>query len=1049
MTRIQRCCILGLALLLTGGNPPPAAAAQAATGTVGILGAREAFECQGNRAFSREQILDGLSYQIDYHLAAHPVAPLSGYLARLERQIALGYQHAGFPDVAVTVTSDTARRKVVARITEGPRYRCGDLVLAGHPAMTNASVRRRITDTLAGLDPSAPTGTNEAQSVWVPGAPVQFDDHSREKLEELVGMALGDLGYFEPKVMIGIDPEPGRPQADLHIDIANDGIHGRIQEIEVNGLRINTRAQLLRFLDLKPGMDLAVGLLTTVSNRLRASARFYHQDVRHEPLPELGQFKLVFDLEELRDAPSLDQPLPPAAAAMLKFGEWLSHWPESGDDLVCTIRLATQHAQAQIEFILSSAGVAIAARTPSTNGPSPVQYAIVAAPHQLGFHSPWRGRRFVVDHSGDQSGIKAFITFRPDTEEKADQKVNLQVGAGMVAKAARRPFDVLIDVAPVALLRESLGSNLSLEGGIVRLEETQGPGIGHTGISIEAATGRLIEADVTTKAFDVRVRVERESFQKLAREITSASAAFPNDYVTNHGFASWVTYAATDAIESPGLEGLLTELLLSDATETERKNALADLHHARNIMAQIRLFAGQPQLMQVLEPLGVFSREAEAPEEFQVPPDGAVPIDRTGMAGVSGYMLAHADQFVPPRSWPWVLLRETAFNLAGQGRHTEAELGQLIQADDIGPVGCLATAHLVGRVSPPAARAFAERGLTLLRATDFQKDYRVLLHTNAILGNMANNLVGLLRTLTEAQVTVLTSNLPPTGARLLRDLSRHLRANPSPPPGVAAWPAFEQHWTDTLRSPLEQALNRFLPQAQFLTDPKALFERGRAIISRQVPGGDVAEAAQCFRKAAEAGHGGAQLELGNLHLNGLGVDRRPSEALRWYRLAAAQHEPHAACRIGDLYREGEGVTKDPKEAARWYLTDATNGCGAAQFHLGQFHEAQLQMPEALTWYRRSAEGGLTQAQARLGDILSDGFSTTPNYEEACQWLLLAVEGEANRLNEFRLRRAKAKLTAEQIQRARDRADEIRKRHEEKAKGPAQAPAGTRSPSVDP
>jgi TPR repeat protein len=156
--------------------------------------------------------------------------------------------------------------------------------------------------------------------------------------------------------------------------------------------------------------------------------------------------------------------------------------------------------------------------------------------------------------------------------------------------------------------------------------------------------------------------------------------------------------------------------------------------------------------------------------------------------------------------------------------------------------------------------------------------------------------------------------------------------------------------------------------------------------------------------------------------------------MRWYRKAAEQKEPHATCRVADLYRDGKGVSRDQEEAARWYQIEAEGKCSGAQLNLARIREAQSNMPEALKWYRRSAEGGNANAQSRLGDLLSDGFSTTPDYVEACQWLLLAAQAGENRLVEITLRRVKSKLTPEQLEEAQKRADAVKERLEKSEKG---------------
>jgi TPR repeat protein len=235
---------------------------------------------------------------------------------------------------------------------------------------------------------------------------------------------------------------------------------------------------------------------------------------------------------------------------------------------------------------------------------------------------------------------------------------------------------------------------------------------------------------------------------------------------------------------------------------------------------------------------------------------------------------------------------------------------------------------------------------------------------------------------------------------------------------------------------LERVLNRFLPQVQFLADSKALFERGLMLISDKSVLRDFDEAAQCFRKAAEQGHAGAQMNLGLLCEQGKGVPKDFAEAMRWYLKAAAQKELHASCHVADLYRYGKGVNVDPDEAAKWYKKEVEEQCTAAQFNLASICEEQRKMPEALTWYRRAAEGAdsgpRTAAQAHLGELLSEGFFTTADYVEAWQWLTLAASG-GDELSGIRLRRLKAKMTDEQLGEAGKRTEAFEKRLEEKGK----------------
>jgi TPR repeat protein len=253
------------------------------------------------------------------------------------------------------------------------------------------------------------------------------------------------------------------------------------------------------------------------------------------------------------------------------------------------------------------------------------------------------------------------------------------------------------------------------------------------------------------------------------------------------------------------------------------------------------------------------------------------------------------------------------------------------------------------------------------------------------------------------------------------------------------WPAFERHWEKVVRPYLEIGLNHFLPQAQFLTNSQALFDRGRSLIAPDLSLIDPEEAIQCFRKAAELGHAQAQVSLGHFYEAGQGVPKDYTEALQWYRKAAEQKGKHALCSIGVLYQFGKGVPQDLDEAATWYHRElnTSDGCICAQMNLGQILETKSAPEEALKWYRLAAAGGMPPAQARLGDMLSDGLSTKPDYVEACQWLSLAAAA-GDKVSAIRLRRVKTKLTSEQWNAVDQRVTTISRQLKEKEKADAKA-----------
>jgi TPR repeat protein len=548
----------------------------------------------------------------------------------------------------------------------------------------------------------------------------------------------------------------------------------------------------------------------------------------------------------------------------------------------------------------------------------------------------------------------------------------------------------------------------------------------------------------------VVLRRAEGAFANLVREVATATAGHTNAHVVGHGISTSLGFLVTDLIQSPLTEWMLLEQIENTFPPERHLEALAKCALAKLWLAQVRQSFDQSQFIRIFEPVDrLFSSsdDDDDAESLSIPQ----PPDQSGnlMAGVCANALARYDAVAPRNSWPWVLLREATFVLANESRYTQAELEHLMKSDTLGPVGCLSTAVLVGRVNPRLARAFAELGLSRLTVADFQRDYRLLLQSDRILNQVLANIIGLLGEFREEPVTLLTAGLNPELAAFLRQLAGLIRERGDQPPIEAAWPAWEAHWQKTTRRYLEAGLNCFLPQVQFLTNAKALYERGQMLVSKDSLLRDFEEAAQCFRKAADQGHAGAQLELGLCYEYGKGVRQDLGEAMRWYQKATEQKEPHAACTIARLYWQGKGVEKNLEEAEKWIRRELAElgDCPDAEYCLGRLHEMNRNWTEALKSYRHAAEIGSTEAQRHLGDLLTDGFTVSPpDYLEACQWLMLAVEKNPDRMTEITLRQVKAKLSPEQLKEVQKRVWAIEKRLADREKKKAEKPKHSSAPS---
>ena len=101
-------------------------------------------------------------------------------------------------------------------------------------------------------------------------------------------------------------------------------------------------------------------------------------------------------------------------------------------------------------------------------------------------------------------------------------------------------------------------------------------------------------------------------------------------------------------------------------------------------------------------------------------------------------------------------------------------------------------------------------------------------------------------------------------------------------------------------------------------------------------GGNDAEAAKWFLKAADQGSSTAQENLGRLYEVGHGVPQSYVQAAKWYRKAADQGDVDAQYALGSVYHEG--VPRDDVEAAKWFRKAANQGNADAQDMLGNMCE---------------------------------------------------------------------------------------------------------------
>ncbi|QVW24157.1 sel1 repeat family protein [Pseudomonas hormoni] len=137
-----------------------------------------------------------------------------------------------------------------------------------------------------------------------------------------------------------------------------------------------------------------------------------------------------------------------------------------------------------------------------------------------------------------------------------------------------------------------------------------------------------------------------------------------------------------------------------------------------------------------------------------------------------------------------------------------------------------------------------------------------------------------------------------------------------------------------------------------------------------------ARAAQAILVAAREGVLDAQALLGQILLDGQGIEQDQPLAVRWFGIAAQRGHLMARNMLGRCHEHGWGCVADASVAARHYRVGAEAGLDWAMYNYANLLatgrgviEDQLQ---ALELYRRAAELGHAKSMNLLGRYLEDG-----------------------------------------------------------------------------
>ncbi|NWB66891.1 tetratricopeptide repeat protein [Pseudomonas sp. I8001] len=191
-------------------------------------------------------------------------------------------------------------------------------------------------------------------------------------------------------------------------------------------------------------------------------------------------------------------------------------------------------------------------------------------------------------------------------------------------------------------------------------------------------------------------------------------------------------------------------------------------------------------------------------------------------------------------------------------------------------------------------------------------------------------------------------------------------------------------------SPVRAAQAILIAAKEGVVDAQALL--GQILLEGRGIERDEALAMRWFRIAAQGGHLMARNMLGRCLEHGWGCEADAVAAAREYRRAAEAGLDWGLYNYANLLATGRGVAEDQAQALACYRQAAELGHAKSMNLVGRYLEEGQYCPRdleaAVAWYRQSAEGGDFRGQFSYAAVLAD----RGEIETALEWLHKALAG---------------------------------------------------------
>lgn len=758
---------------------------------VGPLGDPARIQVVGVKSFPPGKVVEALLGDFDVAYAAFPDAPLAELERLLVEKTCAGLKNSGFPSPRASVVDRLDHLELIVR--EGPRWAAGDIEIIGARASDVGKLRE-------GLAPGSwrPNSTSTAKkSDWTIGKPAQLGEPNRRYLSRRVAELLAEQGYPAATFSVRILGRPDRGAANLQIIVENEGPPLRLEHVRFAGAKLNSREQILAYLQMPAETVLSAEVRRKIESRLNASGRFTRCKFKETSKDSPPQFVV----EEFAEAPRLDEPLTPEENALLKLASWIGAFHRQNKELVYRTELDGDW----LEVTMSPRdGCAALVETHPRDSES-FDLAVFLSEQQAGIYSTNSGRKLASKTLATPLTANAQLTLiEGPPNGRGGGELSLGAGFSGPAKKGRKPHckiePTLTAAAALSVIRKH-HARCQWEGPILIAKWKD------YALRVDSRDGRLIELRAAKKRSWLRWwKPDKEEttiatvdghFRKRLAQIEQATTDLPNVADVRRPASCLFEFLC----EEP-----LARLLLDDE-ETPLLSAIARLSH-RGVFRALDDF--------------ILTRSDETQDEFLVPADGETYQEswrrsKDLIARLKLLMTYNAidwsNALFARGSRPWLVWRETAFIASGKSKYLHERLTRLFPAPNDGPLTDLALAEAMNGVGmTAAARTWAQRGLERLTVEAFRRDYADFLNPASLASRYLLGMVEALRALEPAEAKAVCKYLSgerwvsKSDAQGVQHFLEELRADPDRTAPEALSAALDELWRSTLERKVAQRL---------------------------------------------------------------------------------------------------------------------------------------------------------------------------------------------------------------------------------------------------